>query len=80
MDLKRYNLHQQDDYIKALKDAAALMTNMPNKQLIENSGQTAAALGQMNSIDEKRLNKLTKPGSKLAKALEYQASQRLNIK
>lgn len=80
MDLKRYNLHQQDGYIKALKDAAALMTNMPNKQLIENSGQTAAALGQMNSIDEKRLNKLAKPGSKLAKALEYQASQRLNIK
>ncbi|WP_145510070.1 ParB/Srx family N-terminal domain-containing protein [Yersinia rochesterensis] len=74
MDLKHYNLHKQDDYIKALKDAAVLMVNVPKQQLIGHSGQTAAALGQMSNIDEKRLNKLAKPDSKLAKALEYQAS------
>lgn len=74
MDLKRYNLHKQGGYIKALEDAAALMVNIPKKQLIGDSGQTAAALGQMNSIDENRLNKLAKPDSKLARALEYQVS------
>lgn len=74
MDLTAYNLHQQDDYIRALKDAAALMVGLPKQQLIGNSGQTAAALGQMSRVDKKRLKKLAKPGSKLAKALAYQAS------
>ncbi|MGP2411306.1 ParB-like protein [Yersinia sp. 2553 StPb PI] len=74
MDLKRYNLHKQDDYIKALEDAATLMVNVPKQQLIGHSGQTARALGQLNSIDEKRLDKLAKPDSKLAKALNYQST------
>jgi len=74
MDLTRYNLKKQDDYIQALKDAAALMVSVPKNELIGSSGQTAMALGQMGSIDEKRLDKLAKPDSKLAKALEYQAS------
>lgn len=75
MDLKRYNLNKQDDYIKALKEAASVMVTVPKAQLIGDSGQTAAALGQMEHIDEKRLNKLAKSDSKLAKALEYQARE-----
>lgn len=77
MDLTRYNLHQQNDYIQALKDAAALMVNLPKQQPIGNAGQTAAALGQMNSVDKKRLKKLAKSDSKLAKALAYQAAHSL---
>ncbi|MCS3433437.1 ParB/Srx family N-terminal domain-containing protein [Klebsiella sp. BIGb0407] len=74
MDLKRYDLNNQDDYIKALKAAAVVMTTVPAAELIGNSGKTAAALGQLKHIDEKRLAKLAKPDSKLAKALEYQVS------
>jgi hypothetical protein len=74
MDLKQYDLSKQDDYIKALKEAAVVMTTVPETQLIGHSGKTAAALGQLKSIDEKRLNKLAKSDSKLAKALEYQTS------
>lgn len=74
MDLAAYNLHQQDDYIRALKDAARLMVSLPKQQLVGSSGQTAAALGQMSSINKKRLKKLAKSDSKLAKALAYQAS------
>lgn len=77
MDLTRYNLHQQHDYIQALKDAAALMVNLSKQQSIGSAGQTAAALGQMSSIDKKRLKKLAKSDSKLAKALAYQADHLL---
>lgn len=73
MDLAPYNLSNQNDYINALKAAAVLMTTEPETQLIGDSGQIAAALGQLKRIDEKRLAKLAKPNSKLAKALEYQA-------
>ena len=74
MDLTHYDLHKQDDYVKALKDAAELMVSVPKTEVIGSSGQSAAALGQMNHVDGKRLAKLAKPDSKLAKALEFQAS------
>jgi len=74
MDLTSYNLGNQDDYIKALKAAAVLMTTIPEAELIGDSGKTAAALGQLKKVDKKRLAKLSKPDSKLAKALEYQRS------
>jgi len=74
MDLKQYDLSKQDDYIKALKEAAVVMAAVPETELIGHSGKTAAALGQLKNVDEKWLAKLAKPNSKLAKALEYQAS------
>lgn len=74
MDLTHYDLNKQDDYINALKEAATLMATVPEAELIGHSGKTAAALGQLKRIDEKRLNKLAESDSKLAKALEYQAS------
>lgn len=72
MDLSRYSLNKQDDYINALKEAAVVMTTVPETELIGHSGKTAAALGQLKHIDEERLAKLAKPHSKLAKALKYQ--------
>lgn len=74
MDLAAYDLNKQDDYLKALEKAAEVMVNVPKEQIIGHSGKTAAALGQMTSVDEKRLKKLAKSDSKLAVALEYQAS------
>ncbi|WP_300005824.1 ParB/Srx family N-terminal domain-containing protein [uncultured Cedecea sp.] len=73
MDLTHYDLNKQDDYIKALKEAAVVMTTVTENELIGHSGKTAAALGQLNKVDKKRLAKLAKPNSALAKALEYQA-------
>ena len=74
MDLKQYDLNKQSDYLKALEEASLVMTTVPEAELIGDSGRTALALGQLKHVDKKRLAKLAKPHSKLAKALEYQAS------
>ncbi|SUB83933.1 Putative ParB-like nuclease [Pragia fontium] len=74
MDLSRYDLRQQDDYIRALNDAALVMVGLSDSQLIGSSGKTAAELGKLNKIHQKKLKKLAQHDSKLAKALAYQAA------
>lgn len=73
MDIKRYDLSKQQDYIRALKEAASIMIALPPGTVAGDSGLTAAALGQRDHINEKKLNKLAEPDSPLANALAYQA-------
>lgn len=72
MDIKDYDLRKQQEYIRALKEAALIITKLPACTMVGSSGYTAAALGQMDHINEKKLNKLAGPDSPLAKALASQ--------
>lgn len=73
MAIKDYDLRRQQEYIRALKEAARIITTLPASTMVGSSGYTAAALGQMNQINEKKLSKLAAPDSPLAKALAWQA-------
>ncbi|MCD1126820.1 ParB/Srx family N-terminal domain-containing protein [Jinshanibacter sp. LJY008] len=74
MNLSQYSLSELGGYVKALKDAAKIMTALPPEQRVGDSGKSAAELGKLDKIHKKKLKKLSEPDSKLAKALAYQAS------
>ncbi|WP_157952948.1 ParB-like protein [Limnobaculum parvum] len=74
MDLSQYSLSELAGYISALNDAAQIMTELSPEQHVGDSGKSAAELGKLDKVYNKKLKKLSEPDSKLAKALAYQAS------
>lgn len=65
-------------YLQAVHDAATLITRAQANAPIAHSGQTAAAMGQLPTVNEAALRQLVQQGQrpgKLAAALHYRAQQ-----
>ncbi|MGF1727300.1 ParB/Srx family N-terminal domain-containing protein [Photobacterium nomapromontoriensis] len=77
MKIKDYNLNDTEEYATALTEAATIMTDLPDDEIIGNSDLSAKAMGQLDQVNSKKLEKLlTTKNSPFGLAMAYRIAKK----
>lgn len=77
MKIKDYNLNDAEEYATALTEAATIMTDLPDDEIIGDSDLSAKEMGQFDKVDSKALEALlTNKNSAFGLAMAYRIAKK----
>ncbi|AJR08873.1 chromosome partitioning protein ParB [Photobacterium gaetbulicola] len=77
MKISDYDLNDPEEYATALTEAATIMVDLPDDEVIGKSKRTASEMGQLDQVDSKALEKLvTDETSPFGLALAYRLAKK----
>ncbi|PSU34371.1 ParB/Srx family N-terminal domain-containing protein [Photobacterium lutimaris] len=77
MKISEYDLNDPEEYATALTEAATIMVDLPNDEVIGKSKRTAIEMGQLDLVDSKALQELvTNEKSSFGLAMAYRLAKK----
>ncbi|MGR5140453.1 ParB/Srx family N-terminal domain-containing protein [Photobacterium sp. DNB23_23_1] len=77
MEISDYDLNDPEEYATALTEAATIMIDLPDDEVIGKSNRTASDMGQFDQVDSKALEELvTDENSSFGLAMAYRIAKK----